>query len=401
MIQPLSRIFLAIALYLVAHAPHSFANDSDTIRVATYNTSLFRDADGQLIRDLETGDNEQARKIAEVIQRVRPDILLLNEFDYDESGRAAELFLTKYLAVGQNGLQPIEFKHQFTAPVNTGVPSGRDFGTNGKSTDPDDSFGFGRHPGQYGMLVLSNFPIDRQHVRSFQKFLWRDMPGALLPINPKTGQPFYDAEDLAIFRLSSKSHWDVPISVPARGKSKPFTLHLLCAHPTPPVFDGPEDRNGRRNHDEVRLIADYIDPAKSSYLKDDAGKPGGLPAGEQFVIVGDLNCDPVDGAGIRGTMNQLLKSPQVNSTFTPTSEGGPLTVEQHKSQFKKNAGNPAHVTSNFTAEGHGCLRIDYALPSAGLEVEQGGVFWPKPGDPGDDAITATDHRSVWIDVKPK
>ena len=190
------------------------------------------------------------------------------------------------------------------------------------------------------------------------------------PHNPKTGKPFYDADDLAIFRLSSKSHWDVPINVPARGKSKPFTLHLICSHPTPPVFDGPEDRNGRRNHDEVRLIADYIDPAKSSYLKDDAGKTGGLPADEQFVIVGDLNCDPVDGDGIRGTMDQLLKSPRVNATFTPTSEGGPLTVEQHKSQFKKNTGDPAHVTSDFTAESHGCLRIDYVLPSAAWRLNK-------------------------------
>ena len=36
------------------------------------------------------------------------------------------------------------------------------------------------------------------------------------------------------------------------------TFHLLASHPTPPVFDGDEDRNGKRNHDEVRLIADYI-----------------------------------------------------------------------------------------------------------------------------------------------
>ena len=45
------------------------------IRVATYNTSLNRDHDGELVRDLEGGKNEQARKIAEVIQRVRPDII--------------------------------------------------------------------------------------------------------------------------------------------------------------------------------------------------------------------------------------------------------------------------------------------------------------------------------------
>ena len=71
-------------------------------------------------------------RIAEVIQRVRPDILLANEFDYDADGRAAELFLSKYLAVGQNGCQPIEFAHHFSAPVNTGKPSGRDLDKDGR-----------------------------------------------------------------------------------------------------------------------------------------------------------------------------------------------------------------------------------------------------------------------------
>jgi endonuclease/exonuclease/phosphatase family metal-dependent hydrolase len=374
--------------------------DDGTIRVATYNSSLFRDTDGQLIRDLENGDNPQARKIAEVIQRVRPDVLLVNEFDYDATGRAAKLFRTKYLAVGQNGCEPIQFEHFFIGPVNTGEPSGRDLTHDGKPGQPNDAFGFGRHPGQYGMLVLSKFPIDRDGVRTFQRFLWRDMPNPLLPINPKTQKPYYDDGDLAILRLSSKSFWDMPISVPARGKSRPFTLHFLCSHPTPPVFDGPEDRNGRRNHDEIRLVADYINPEKSEYLVDDAGKHGGLAADAHFIIVGDLNSDPVDGQSVPGAMSQLLQSPRVNVSFTPTSEGGPLTVQKFPDQFANNHGDPARVTSNFTAEDHGCLRIDYTLPSRELEVVQSGIFWPKPGEPGADAITATDHRSVWIDVRP-
>ncbi len=390
-----------LAVLFVASQHGRTAADDKTPRVATYNTSLFRDTDGQLIRDLENGDNQQARKIAEVIQRVRPDILLLNEFDYDAAGRAAELFRTKYLAVGQNGCEPIQFEHYFTAPVNTGVPSGRDLSHDGKLGEPNDAFGFGRHPGQYGMLVLSRFPIDRDGVRTFQKFLWRDMPKPMLPINPKTQEPYYDEGDLVILRLSSKSFWDVPINVPARRESRPFTLHLLCSHPTPPVFDGPEDRNGRRNHDEVRLIADYIDPKKGEYLVDDAGQRGGLAADAHFVIVGDLNSDPVDGQSVPGAMNQLLQSPRANVSFTPTSEGGPLTVRKFPDQFVNNHGDPARVTSNFTAEGHGCLRIDYALPSRGLEVVRSGIFWPKPGEPGASAITATDHRSVWIDVRPK
>jgi endonuclease/exonuclease/phosphatase family metal-dependent hydrolase len=397
--HPIRTLLLTTALIFVALISGSSASDA-TIRVATYNGSLFRDKDGQLIKDLESGDNEQARKIAEVIQRVRPDILLVNEFDYDTGHRAAELFRTKYVGVGQNGCEPIKFDHFFTGPVNTGRPSGRDLSHNGKPNGPDDAIGFGKHEGEYGMLVLSKFPIDSNHVRSFQKFLWRDMPDARLPTNPKTQKPFYDDEDLAVLCLSSKSHWDVPISVPAAEGREPFVLHLLCSHPTPPVFDGPEDRNGHRNHDEVRLFADYIDPAKSGYLVDDAGKHGGLAAAARFVIVGDLNCDPVDGDGMRDTMDQLLKSVRVNASFIPTSQGGPLTVKENADQFTRHHGDPMRVTADFTPEKHACLRIDYALPSREFEIVTGGVFWPVPGQPGAEAIKATDHHSVWIDIRP-
>jgi hypothetical protein len=33
-----------------------------------------------------------------------------------------------------------------------------------------DALGFGRFPGQYGMLVLSRFPIDTSRVRTFRTF---------------------------------------------------------------------------------------------------------------------------------------------------------------------------------------------------------------------------------------
>ena len=94
-------LILKVSLLLLAVLKcTAFAADEASIRVATYNVSLFRDQAGQLVQDLSTGDNDQARRVAEVIQRVRPDILLVNEFDYDAAGRAAELFRTKYLAVG-------------------------------------------------------------------------------------------------------------------------------------------------------------------------------------------------------------------------------------------------------------------------------------------------------------
>jgi endonuclease/exonuclease/phosphatase family metal-dependent hydrolase len=124
-----------------------------------------------------------------------------------------------------------------------------------------------------------------------------------------------------------------------------------------------------------------------------------LPPDANFVIVGDLNCDPVDGEGLRTTMPQLLEHPRVNASFIPTSAGGPITAKKFEDQFANYHGDPTRFTANFTEEGHGCLRIDYVLPSKGLDVVIGGIFWPKPGDPGADVITATDHRCVWLDIK--
>jgi len=119
---------------------------------------------------------------------------------------------------------------------------------------PNDAFGFGFFPGPYGMVVYSKYPIDHAAVRTFQHFLWKDMPGALLPDDPATPAPgaWYSTAELEQVRVSSKSHWDVPIQVGGR------TVHFLVSHPTPPVFDGLEDRNGTRNHDEIRFWADYV-----------------------------------------------------------------------------------------------------------------------------------------------
>ncbi|RZV39835.1 MAG: endonuclease/exonuclease/phosphatase family protein, partial [Acidimicrobiia bacterium] len=252
------------------------------MRFATFNASLNRFNEGDLVADLSTPDNEQARVIAEIIQRARPEVLLLNEFDYDADGEGARLFQENYLAVSQNGAEPIVYGYAFSAPSNTGIPSGLDLDNSGDVGGPNDAFGFGFFPGQYGMQVYSQHPIDFANVRTFQEFLWADMPGAKLPVDPDTGA-WYSADELKEVRLSSKSHWDVPIDVNGH------MVSFLVSHPTPPVFDGPEDRNGTRNYDEIRFWADYVNGA--DYIYDDAGMMGGWD-GEYFVIAGDQNSDP-------------------------------------------------------------------------------------------------------------
>ena len=186
--------------------------EAPALRVATYNTSLHDDADGGLVRRLAAGD-ERARQVAAVIQSVRPDLVLLNEFDWDEGGEAIARFTRDYLGVGQHGQEAIAFPYHYAAPVNTGVPSGLDLDGDGRSEGPDDAWGYGRHPGQYGMLVLSRHPIDAARVRSFQHFRWAQMPGALRPLR-EDGTPWYCDPVWRELRLSSKSHWDVPVRTP-------------------------------------------------------------------------------------------------------------------------------------------------------------------------------------------
>jgi hypothetical protein len=399
---------LALALTLLATLvivarPVTAAGPPEPVRFATFNASLNRNAAGQALSDLSAPGNAQAAAVAEIIQRTRPEVLLVNEFDYVDGpvdGNAmTDAFQANYLSVGQNGAAPIIYPYVYVAPSNTGVPSGFDLNNNGAVGGADDAYGFGFFPGQFGMAVFSQHPIDYDAVRTFQLFRWADMPGALLPDDAATPEPadWYSQEELEVFRLSSKSHWDVPISI---GGS---TVHFLVSHPTPPVFDTAEDRNGRRNHDEIRLWADYVMPGAGGYIYDDAGVHGGLKPGERFVIAGDQNSDPLDGDSIPGSAQLLLEHPRVNASVTPDSEGA---VEAAMLQGGANASHrsdPRFDTADFADGAPGNLRADYVLPSRSLRIVDAAVFWPVQADPlsrltGVFPFPSSDHRLVWVDV---
>lgn len=372
-------------------AQSELAKKETCIRIATFNVALNRNKEGALLNELESGNPEKVKKIAAIIQTVRPDILLINEIDFD-GGESVRVFEEKFLGHGQHGQKPIEYSHRFVGPVNTGIDSAMDLNGDRRVGSADDAFGFGRFPGQYGMAVLSMHPIDEENIRTFQNFLWKDMPDALLPTNPESGKSWYTEEALEIFRLSSKSHWDVPISVGSK------TVHLLACHPTPPVFDAEEDRNGKRNHDEIRLWADYINN-DCAWLYDDNDQKGGLAVGENFVIAGDLNADPVDGDSTDNAIDQLLKHELILADPIPASNGGTHYAEKDAGANLTQKGDPRYDTANFSDRTVGNVRIDYVLPSKTMKITNQGVFWPAPGEPGSKLSSASDHRMVWIDVE--
>ncbi len=423
-----------------------------TIRVATFNLEDVRTT------DLKDGTQPRLRALAEVIQRLRPNILLLNEIAYDQptgstapggsaatGGQNAQRFLDLYLHHPQLEGAPAPIRYRvFVAPSNTGLASGFDLNNDGAITTTfptpppsdelgspspqtaegrafgEDSWGFGTFPGQYAMALLvdERLEILTPRARTFQKLPWDYMPGAYLPTFPAPitpvpatlpavdgtsasttatptppatttpppaavqpapaatlalGPPWYSDEERALMRLSSKSHWDVPVRLPNGA-----VLHLLASHPTPPAFDGPELRNKKRNYDEIRFWADYIN--QQSWIVDDANVAGGLIDFASFIILGDLNADPDEGSSFKDPIGTLLKPiRRLNMDFTPTSDVQIPRLDPDD-------------TAMFG------LRVDYVIPSADLEVRGSGVWRqvptlaPKPG------TFPSDHFPVWIDL---
>jgi hypothetical protein len=365
------------------------------ITFATFNVSMEAEnyvkrgtpgnSEHVLVGELASGKNQQIQNIAKIIQTVRPDVILLNEFDYIKDPEQGVLQFTRgYLSKSVQGFQPIDYPYYYYSTVNTGQPTPYDLNNNGKREQfGNDSWGFGNYPGQYGMVLLSRFPIETKQARTFQNFKWKDMPGHL-KVTKADGSDWYSPEAWAEFPLSSKSHWDIPVVVNNK------IIHVLVSHPTPPTFDGPEDRNGKRNHDEIRFWKDYITEGASAYITDDKGSAGGLAKNALFVIMGDQNASPVEGDAVAAGIQSLLANPKINTDIVPESAGG-----------------SAHSPTNPNAKNHTAfwkMRADYVLPSrAGFKVLDGGVFWPKSGDPLSDLVekreSSSDHRLVWMKVE--
>ena len=284
-------------------------------------------------------------------------MLLLTDVDHDHDGLALAALADR-----------AGYPHAFAAPSNAGEPTGLDLDGNGRTGEARDAQGYGRFPGDSALAVLSRWPVTL--VQDHTALLWRDLPGAALP-----DAPLWTEEVAAIQRLSSTSHWVLSVDAPGGL----VTIGAFSA--TPPVFDGPEDRNGLRNAGEVRFWSAWLD-----------GDFGPVP--EDVVLMGNAQLDPVDGEGRHEAIAALLSDPRLQDP-APASAGAALAAD------KGHAGDPALDTVDW--EGPGNLRVGYVLPDAGWTVTGAGVFWPAPDTEGaallgPDGLAAGPHRLVWVDI---
>lgn len=319
---------------------------------------MSRDGPGLLLRDVLGGKDPQVDAVANIIAHADADVLVLAGIDWDLEGHALNA-----LAEVIGG-----YPHRFSARPNRGLASGADLDGDGQS---DDVFGYGEFAGQNGLAVISRLPIAVERVREFTDLLWRELPGALIPAGGDAGA-----------RLSTTAHWDVPVLTDAGA------VHLLIWHATPPVFDGPEDRNGRRNHDEAAFWFWYLD-----------GALGAAP--DRFVLTGAANLDPAEVEGRPDALRRLLADTRVQDP-KPRGAGGELTAKTDGGVNRRHMGDAGLDTVDWPDDGEwpGNLRVDYVLPSATLKVTASGVVWPPPDTPlGQMAVAASRHRLVWVDLE--
>ncbi|MEM8694257.1 MAG: endonuclease/exonuclease/phosphatase family protein [Pseudomonadota bacterium] len=327
------------------------ANADGTFRVATFNAELKRKGPGLLFRDLLKGEDPHIDAVLSVLREADADIVALQSFDYDLNGRALALFAER-----------AGYPFSFAQKPNTGQPTGLDLDLDDRLGGPADAQGFGYFSGQGGMAILSRFEILEAEVQDFSDLLWRDLPGALRP-TAHDGAPYPSQAAFETQRLSTTGHWIVPIVLPDGQR-----IDLMTFHATPPVFDGPEDHNGKRNHDEIRFWQLYLDGSFGS------GVSG------RFVLAGDANLDPSHSDGRREAIRNLLADPRLRDV-QPVGAHGTDSVD-------------------WTDVDAGILRVDYVLPSSDWIVEGSGVLWPDDGDPFLETVKqASRHRVVWVDLR--
>jgi hypothetical protein len=344
---------------------------AESVRIATWNVGLSRDGPGLLLRDIINGEPD-VRATVEIIALAAPDVLLLTGFDFDLDGHALTAFAARLLDAGA------DYPNLFSRSPNAGVATGRDTDGDGRAATPRDAQGYGEFAGQGGMAILSRLPILHDESRDFTSFLWHDLPGALLEGEAPPWGAFPDQ------RLTSVAHWDLALALP-QGR----VFRLWAWHATPPVFDGPEDRNGRRNHDEAAFWLRYLD-----------GELPDVPDSAPFVLLGDANLDPLDGDGRPEALLGLLGHPRIVDP-KPSSDGGRAAAARDAGVNLRHRGDPALDTADWRdgPGDPGNLRVDYVLPSSDWVVRDSGVWWPVEGEAAATAAAASRHRLVWVDVE--
>ena len=198
--------------------------------------------------------------------------------------------------------------------------------------------------------------------------------------------------------LSSKSHWDVPVRIGRRH-----------AAPARESSDAARLRRPGRSQWQAQprrdpLLERLPDDGEPAYIRDDAGRTRRV----QGQGVHHHGRPELRSGRWRQPQRRHRRAARASARRTRSScrraPAAPRPARRRAAPMPRNAATRATDTADFNDRVAGNLRVDYLLPSKGLRVCGGGVFWPAQADPaaalvwGDRPPPSSDHRLVWLDV---
>ncbi len=317
------------------------ATQAQDIRIATFTVELDRKGPGLLLRDIESGKDKQIQAVIAEIVKAKPDIIVLQRFDWDMGRLAVQAFQNKLKNKGW------DLPHAFAPRPNSGAKLGSDLPKDGVQS-------FGRFPGNRGLVLLSRFPIQSDKIQNHSDVLWSQISNSQ---SPDTGSLAKNQ------KLPSVALVTVPILVHST------LVWVTTFHANAPLFDGGSGRNVKRNADEITFASQLV-----------------IKNPEPGIMVMNANLDPEDGKGSRNAIRSVLAQPRLIDT-TPQSEGGVANADTNHN------GNPAFDTVDWPDDDPGNLRVSYILPTREFTVKDAGVQWV----PGQSNL-ASRHRLVWADI---
>lgn len=297
---------------------------AETFTFATFDTGLGRRGPGLMLRDLQAGRDAQAEAAVALIAAADADVLLLMDVDWDDGGAGVAALQARLATAGRVYPEAVALR------PNSGVPSGVDLDGDGTTHEARDALGYGWFTGDSGLAVLSRHPLGP--VRDLSDVPWEAGP-EVLPVAAR-----------GIVPLATTAQWVVPLRLPGAE----VTLITMAAGT--PVFDGPEDRNGIRNRDELAFVATLVDAAK-------------LP-----IVMGRANQDPAGGEGWGDALRRLLGHPALRDAV-PTDEDGSVATVDWRSV--------------------GPMRVDYVLPPRAARIVGSGTLHDETAGPA---------RLVWVEI---
>ena len=312
-------LLLVVGLLLGVAPMTATAKNSKTVRFATFNASLNRNAAGQLAADLSTPDNAQAadgrrdhpahpaRRAADQRVRLRPGGR--GPVPGQLPGGAAERRRADRLPLPLH--RAVQHRHPVAASTST---------TTASIGGPDDAFGFGvlPRPVRHGRLLASTrstrdgphlpaVPLEGHARRAAARRPGDAGAGRLVLPRGARRLPAVVEEPLgpADPRSAARPCTSWSATRPRRCSTAPRT----ATAPATSTRSGSGPTTSR--------------PASVAlHLRRRGPAAAGSSPGASFVIAGDQNSDPLDGDSIPGAIQQLLDHPQVNDQVTPDSRRG-------------------------------------------------------------------------------